>query len=163
MKKILISACLLGQNVRYDGANKLLQNDIIQRWIDQARLIPFCPEVAGGLPVPRRAAEIKQGDGYSVLQGKAEVMNNSGKNVTAEFICGAQQTLAICHKYSIKMAILTARSPSCANREIYDGSFLGNTISGSGVTAALLTQHGIRVYNQHELVDAEYFMKVEDI
>ncbi len=163
MHKILVSACILGESVRYDGKNNLLKNDSLHQWISQERVIPFCPEVACGMPVPRRAAEINGGDGHDVLAGSATVIDNAGFDVTDEFKSGAQQALAACNRHNIKIAILAQRSPSCGNNTIYDGSFSGTTIAGSGVTAALLTQHGIKVFNQTELHEAAHYLKELDL
>lgn len=158
MEKILVSSCLLGETVRYDGKNKLIENNILQQWINQQRVVSFCPEVAAGLSVPRIAAEISTGDGYEVIGGNAQVIDKAGHDVTHEFINGAQQALLACQQFDIKIAILSRRSPSCGNKTIYDGSFSGTLIPGAGVTAALLKQHGIEVFNQTELPEADIFL-----
>ena len=151
MKKILVSACLLGHPVRYDGRSKALDNSDLDALLAQDRIISFCPEVAGGLPVPRAAAEILPGDGNTVIAGQARVKTRDGTDVTDYFLAGAQQALALCRKHDITVAVLTESSPSCGSSQIYDGSFSRNAIPGSGVTAALLRQHGIKVFNQHQL------------
>lgn len=156
--KILVSSCLLGETVRYDGRNKLLENEILRQWIIQDRIISFCPEVAAGLTVPRIAAEISGGDGKNVLRGTGRVIDKSGHNVTDAFISGAMQALSLCKQFNIKIAILARRSPSCGNTTIYDGSFTGTTIKGAGVTAALLKQNEIHVFNQSELLEAETYL-----
>lgn len=158
MERILVSACLLGEAVRYDGKNNKVDDDLLQQWIDQHRVVSFCPEVAAGLAVPRIAAEISGGDGNDVLAGSAIVIDKTGHNVTGEFITGAQLALSICQQFDIKLAVLARRSPSCGNNLIYDGSFNGTTLSGVGVTTALLQQHDIRVFNQTELADAADFI-----
>ena len=158
MNKILVSSCLLGEAVRYDGKDHLLKNKILEQWIRQNSVVSFCPEVAGGMSIPRIAAEIIDGDGHDVLAGTASVLDKSGNNVTHEFTTGAQLALSMCNQLDIKMAILSRRSPSCGNKTIYDGSFTGSRISGAGVTAALLQQNGIRVFSQTELHDAAKFM-----
>ncbi len=154
MDKLLISACLLGNPVRYDGQAKLLNHAGLDGLLQQQRVIGFCPEVAGGLPIPRPAAEIRTGDGDSVLAGKAQVLTGNGEDVTGYFIAGAEQALELCRQHGIRIAVLTERSPSCGSELIYDGSFSRNTVSGSGVTSALLTQHGVRVFNQHQIDEA---------
>ena len=154
MQKILVSSCLLGELVRYDGKNKHIENKLLNSWIENNRVMSFCPEVSGGLPVPRIAAEIIGGDGNNVLAGSATVVDKAGNNVTDEFLSGAQQALSLCEKHNITIAILSKRSPSCGNKLIYDGSFNNQLREGAGVTAALLQQNGIRVFNQSELVDA---------
>jgi uncharacterized protein YbbK (DUF523 family) len=156
MQKILVSACLLGEAVRYDGKSLPQQHPLLEQWRSENRLVSFCPEVAGGLPTPRVAAEIDHGDGYDVLQQRAQVTDHAGQNVSAAFIKGAKLALDICRQQNITIAILSARSPSCGNDQIYDSSFSSQLKKGSGVTAALLRQHGISVFNQHsidEIVD----------
>ncbi len=154
MKKLLVSACLLGDPVRYDGQAKKLQHDALDQLVAQQRAIAFCPEVAGGLSVPRAAAEIQGGDGSAVIAGNARVTTGSGEDVSAQFIQGAQQALDLCRRHGIGIAVLTEFSPSCGSGTIYDGSFTRERVAGDGVTAALLRAHGIRVFNQHQLADA---------
>jgi uncharacterized protein YbbK (DUF523 family) len=151
MKKILVSACLLGNPVRYDGRSKALNNTELDALLDQQRVVSFCPEVAGGLTVPRAAAEIQAGDGHAVIVGQARVRTGDGADVTDYFVSGAQQALALCGEHDITVAVLTESSPSCGSGKIYDGSFSRTAVPGSGVTAALLRQHGIKVFNQHQL------------
>lgn len=151
MSKLLISACLLGDPVRYDGRAKGLRHPGLARLIAQDRVIGFCPEVAGGLPVPRPAAEIRAGDGNRVIAGEARVVTVSGDDVSKSFLAGARQALALCREHGIRVAVLTESSPSCGSGQVYDGSFRRNAIGGSGVAAALLRQHGIKVFNQFEL------------
>ena len=151
MKKILVSACLLGHPVRYDGRSKALDNSDLDALLAQDRVISFCPEVAGGLPTPRAAAEIHVGDGNSVIAKMARVKTGDGTDVTDSFLSGAQQALALCHEHGITVAVLTETSPSCGSGQVYDGSFNRSAVPGSGVTTALLRQHGIKVFNQHQL------------
>ena len=151
MKKILVSACLLGNPVRYDGRPKALHNSDLDALLAQDRIVSFCPEVAGGLPVPRAAAEIQAGDGYAVIVGRARVRTGDGTDVTDYFVSGAQQALALCREHNITVAVLTESSPSCGSVQVYDGSFNRSAVPGSGVTTALLRQHGITVFNQHQL------------
>lgn len=160
MEKILISACLLGQPVRYDGKSLNQQNTQLDIWKKQNRVVAFCPEVVGGLSTPREPAEIiandvgtyhsQPVDGAAVLKTMAQVKTINGQDVSAEFIKGAQLALKQCQQHNIQFALLSARSPSCGNEKIYDGSFNGQLIDGQGVTAALLTQHGIAVFNQFQ-------------
>lgn len=142
---ILISACLLGQKVRYDGKHNSKQNAWIRHWQQQGRLIPICPEMAGGLPTPRPPAEIIAGSGQHVLRQQAEVRTHTGDNVTDAFTLGAQRALALAQQHNCQLAILTERSPSCGSEWIHDGQFGPGLIPGEGVTTALLRQHGIRV------------------
>lgn len=150
---LLVSACLLGDPVRYDGKAKLLAHEGLQQLQRAGLLVAFCPEVAGGLPVPRAAAEILGGDGADVLAGRAGVTTGNGEDVSDCFVAGAERALALCRKYGITSALLTEGSPSCGSSRIYDGSFSRHSIAASGVTTALLRQHGIRVFSQHQ-VDA---------
>lgn len=154
MNRILLSACLLGHPVRYDGKSKTLLDSALDQLLAQDRVISFCPEVAGGLPVPRAAAEIHAGDGAAVIAKRAWVKTQDGTDVSKYFLSGAQQALALCLQHSITIAVLTESSPSCGSSQIYDGSFTRSPIPGSGVTAALLNQHGVRVFSQHQLGEA---------
>lgn len=149
---ILVSACLLGHSVRYKGdacPQALLLAPELRPY-----LLPFCPEVAGGLPTPRLPAEISGGSGSDVWQGAAAVINSSGREVSASFRRGARLCLRLIRQYDIRFAILKQRSPSCGTAEIYDGSFSGGKIRGAGVTAALLAQAGVTIYNEEELTPA---------
>lgn len=141
--KILVSACLLGVNCRYDGGNSRNENAIKRFQTDE--LVPVCPEEAGGLPTPRPPVEIVGGDGNDVLDGKAKVMTAEGADKTEEFLKGAQHALALAQSQGATCVILKAKSPSCGCGAIYDGSFSGTLISGDGVTTALLKRHGIEV------------------
>jgi uncharacterized protein YbbK (DUF523 family) len=143
MQKILISACLLGQPVRYDGKHKQQLHQRLQTWQKAGRLIAVCPEVAGELPTPRDPAEI--------APGQRIVMTNHGEDVTEAFLAGSQRALELAQKNKVRVAILKARSPSCGSTEIYDGNFCGKAIPGMGITAELLTLHGIRVFNEESI------------
>ena len=154
LPKLLVSACLLGNPVRYDGKAKNLDHDGLGQLLEQGRVIGFCPEVAGGLAVPRPAAECVAGDGDAVIAGSARVETRAGEDVTDYFLAGAKQALTLCRQHDITVAVLTETSPSCGSGQIYDGSFSRQPIVASGVTTALLRQHGIRVFNQHQLDEA---------
>ena len=150
--KILISACLLGHAVRYDGKGKPLAHPAIARWRDEGRLVTICPEMAGGLPVPRPPAEISDGAfGLDVLEGRARVVEVTGADVTAPFIAGAARALALAKEEGCAYALLIDGSPSCGSVAIYDGSFSGTKQSGQGVTAALLRQAGIAVFSPADI------------
>ena len=153
MQKILVSRCLLGHRVRYDGGASG-PFDQLQQWIAEGRVVPLCPEVAGGLPTPRAAAEIPGGQGVEVLDGSARVITTEGDDVSAEFLSGARQALALVQQHDIRIAVLKANSPSCGNLLTYDGTFSGVKVSGEGVTAALLSRHGVRVFNESQLAEA---------
>ena len=151
--KVLVSRCLLGHRVRYDGGASGPYAQLAQ-WQAEGRVIALCPEVAGGLPTPRAAAEIPGGQGVEVLAGKAAVITTEGEDVTEAFVSGARQALALVERHGIRLAILKANSPSCGNRLTYDGSFSGTKVEGQGVTAALLTRAGVQVFSELELEEA---------
>lgn len=154
MAKLLLSACLAGNPVRYDGASKPQHHETLQSLIHSDRVVAYCPEIAGGLGVPREAAEIQGGSGIQVIDGLARVVTNSGQDVTGAFIQGAQQALEICQREKVSVAILTEKSPSCGSSMTYDGSFTRTLRAGSGATAALLQRHGIRVFNEQQIDQA---------
>jgi len=153
MEKILVSRCLLGHRVRYDGGASG-PFDLLEQWIEEGRVVPLCPEVAGGLPTPRAAAEIPGGQGGEVSDGIAAVITTDGEDVSAQFLEGARQALELVQKHGIRVAVLKANSPSCGNLLTYDGTFSGVKVSGEGVTAALLKRHGVRVFSELELAEA---------
>ena len=149
--KYLISACLAGYSVRYDGKHCLHQ--AIKQLLDAKQAVVVCPEVAGGLSTPRHAAEIVGGDGSDVLKGQAKVMTHTGEDVTQSFITGAHQALKLAQLHQVTHVVLKAHSPSCGSSLIYDGTFTGKKIQGLGVTAALLQQHGFQILNEDEFLD----------
>jgi len=153
MRKILISRCFLGENVRYDGGNQLLLNHHIELWKNQQRLIAICPEVSGGLSVPRSPAEFNQSNG--------KIYTVDGEDVSAAFHRGAQQALALCKKYGIRFALLKESSPSCGSKLIYDGTFTNRKISGQGVTASLLLENGIKVFSENSIEQLADLLKTE--
>lgn len=151
--KVLVSRCLLGHRVRYDGGASG-PYALLAQWQAEGRVIALCPEVAGGLPTPRAAAEIPGGQGVEVLAGKTAVITTEGEDVTEAFVSGARQALALVERHGIRIAILKANSPSCGNRLTYDGSFRGVKVEGQGVTAALLTRAGVQIFSELELEEA---------
>ncbi|MBC9252658.1 purine-nucleoside phosphorylase [Pseudomonas alcaligenes] len=153
MEKLLVSRCLLGHKVRYDGGAHG-PYDLLQQWQDEGRIVALCPEVAGGLPTPRPPAEIPGGQGVQVLDGSRPVLTDLGMDVTAEFVAGAEIALRLARQHGLRVAVLKARSPSCGNLQNYDGSFSGNLVAGEGVTAALLRRNGVRVFNETQLAEA---------
>lgn len=159
MEKILISACLLGRKVRYDGKASTVCGDHIAQWSKQKRLVAICPEVAGGLSVPRPPAEIVGGSGEDVLDGRARLVTEDGQDVTEAYLSGARQTLLLAREHDVVMAILKARSPSCGSSIIYDGSFSKQKRPGMGVTAALLRREGIAVFSDEELDEAQKYLQ----
>lgn len=137
--KILVSACLLGENCKYSGGNN--RSEHVLRFVKGHEIFPVCPEVMGGLPVPRPPAEIVNG----------VVMNTEGVSVDKEFRLGAQKALAIALENQVDLAILQSRSPSCGPKAVYDGSFSKRLIPGMGIFAAMLKEHGIRVIDLEDL------------
>lgn len=144
---ILISACLLGKDCRYDGRSKLDKN--VLKFAKVNKTIPVCPEVLSGLPTPRPTAEITGGDGNDVLDNKASVMQiKTGAEVTAQFIKGAEKVLKLCEDNNIRLAIFKERSPSCGVRQIYRN---GIPVDGMGVTTAALVRKGIKVFSEENV------------
>ena len=154
LPRVLVSACLLGQPVRYDGRDSG-HPDLLQRGQAEGRVVPLCPEVAGGLPTPRPPAEIPGGQGAAVLDGQAQVVTVTGLDVSEAFLAGARQALALVREHGIRVAVLKAGSPSCGNRLTYDGTFSGVKVPGEGVTTALLRREGVLVFSELELEDAQ--------
>ncbi|MGQ9533033.1 MAG: DUF523 domain-containing protein [Desulfotomaculales bacterium] len=147
--RFLVSACLAGHPCAYDGRART--HPLAARLVREGRAIPVCPEVLGGRPTPRPPAEIRNGAGHEVLAGRARVVDSTGADVTAAFLRGARATLAIARRHGITTAILKSRSPSCGCGLIYDGTFTGELRAGHGVTAALLLDHGLRVFTENEM------------
>ncbi|SEH02842.1 Uncharacterized conserved protein YbbK, DUF523 family [Nonomuraea solani] len=160
MEKILVSACLMGRKVRYDGGAKTSSDTLLAGWREEGRLVTFCPEVAGGLPVPRPAAEIEGGaGGAAVLSGAARVLATDGSDVTAEFLAGARAALDAARAHGVRLAVLKEGSPSCGVLAVYDGSFAGHRTPGQGVTTALLERHGIRVFSEDQVTEAAGYLR----
>lgn len=141
--RVLVSACLLGQPVRYDGQSKGIVSDWLTALGVEGRTLAFCPEVAGGLPTPRPPAE-RQGE---------RVLTASGLDVTTEFDRGAELALALCQAQGIRFALLKEGSPSCGSGRIYNGRFEGVSVTGEGKTTALLRRHGINVFSEDQLAE----------
>jgi uncharacterized protein YbbK (DUF523 family) len=154
---ILVSACLLGIACRYDGRSYPAAG--LRDLGALGRLLPFCPEVAGGLTTPRPPAEIKGAhaglDGHAVLDGRSRVMGVDGTDVTVHFAAGAEAALALARRMGIRRAILKAGSPSCGAGRIAGGAFDGTLVPGDGVTAALLKRAEIQVITEEDLVGGE--------
>lgn len=139
-EKILVSACLLGHHVRYDGKIKEV-SEKIKKLFEEYEVIPICPEMDGGLPMPRPQNEIV-GD---------IVMNIEGKDVTENFVKGAKKALEIARLNNVKKAVLKQSSPSCGTKTVYNGKFEGVKIKGMGITAKYLSQNGITVLGEDDL------------
>jgi len=159
MVRVLVSACLMGERVRYDGAKVPCNSAILNRWKDYGLIVPFCPEVAGNLPVPRPPAEIIKGTGTDVLKKNTGVFNINGQDVTENFIKGAGKALEVARKMQITIAVLKDGSPSCGKTSIYDGSFSGSKRPGNGVTTALLEKNGISVFSENEIKKAAAYLE----
>lgn len=149
MGKKIVSACFAGIHCRFDGRHNRI--DEILEMIRRGEAVPVCPEQMGGLATPRPPAEIVGGDGEDVLDGKAKVVDNQGRDVTEAFLRGAYEALAVAKAVGAEEAILKERSPSCGSCTIYDGTFSGMKKPGAGVTAALLRRHGIRVVSEETM------------
>ncbi|MFE6975478.1 DUF523 domain-containing protein [Streptomyces sp. NPDC057682] len=143
MESVLVSACLRGVPCRFDRRGKASAG--VAEALEGRRVVAFCPEVAAGLATPRRPAEIVGGDGHDVLDGRARVVDDTGRDVTDAFLDGARRALAAARAGGCAEAVLMARSPSCGRGAVYDGTFGGVLREGDGVTAALLERHGITV------------------
>jgi len=143
MKRVLISACLVGLNTKYNGDNNF--NQIFADMVARGEAVPFCPEQAGGLTTPRNPSEIIGGDGEDVLNGKARVITDKGEDVTEAFLKGAKEALKLAQLIGADVAVLKSKSPSCGSKSVYDGTFSGKLREGMGVTAAYLQAHGIKI------------------
>ena len=149
--KILVSECLLGTPCRYDAKTSArLMEWFSEHGVASEDIIPVCPEVLGGLPTPRAAAEMK-GPVKAVLRGSATIETRTGRDVTAPFIKGANIALELALSNGACAALLKSKSPSCGIHRIYDGSFTGTLIEGSGLTATLLREAGIVLFDETEL------------
>jgi len=140
-ENILISACLVGKNVKYNGSNNLCP--YIDQLKEKYNLILICPEVEGGLLIPRNPAEII----------KDKVINSIGEDVTYNYNKGANIALEKAKKYNVKLAILKEKSPSCGSTKIYDGTFSHTLINKSGITADLLIKNNIKVVSELDILD----------
>ena len=136
---ILVSACLLGHNCKYNGGNN--DDPAVHRFLEGKDYVFFCPERSGGLSAPRQPSEIR-GD---------RVYSKAGEDVTEEFRQGAEKALAFCKRNGVTRAILKARSPSCGVHAVYDGTFSGKVVPGMGVTARLLQENGIQLMDEEDI------------
>jgi uncharacterized protein YbbK (DUF523 family) len=160
VERILVSACLLGAKVRYHGGDASSSHPTLRRWWEEGRLVPVCPEVDGGLPTPRPAAEIAgSGGGATVIALLAPVRTASGADVTGAFVTGARRALETAQQQGIRLAILKDGSPSCGSSFVYDGSFSGRRVTGVGVTTALLRANGVQVFSETEIDAAEAWLE----
>jgi uncharacterized protein YbbK (DUF523 family) len=146
---IVLSACLAGVACTYEAQPKTREWAL--RLVAAGRAVPVCPEVAGGLGIPRPEAEIQGGDGADVIDGRSRVVNVDGDDVTENYLAGARLAAAAAHRAGSRVAILKARSPSCGCGVIYDGSFSGAKRAGDGVTAAVLKREGVSVVTDEDV------------
>jgi len=141
--RVIVSACLAGVACTHEAEAKT--RDWAVRLVAEGRAVLVCPEVAGGLPIPRPAAEIVGGDGADVLGGRAQVISETGEDVTQNYLAGARKAAEAARGVGAHLAILKARSPSCGCGAIHSGNFDGEMLAGDGVTAAILKQEGLEV------------------
>ena len=158
MIRVLVSACLLGERVRYSGADARSAHPILAQWLSDDRVVPFCPEVAGGLGVPRPAAEIRGAGGVAVVDRIARVVTATGTDVTEPLLRGAHHALETAVAANVRLAVLKDGSPSCGSSVIHDGSFTGHRRPGQGVTTALLEREGIRVFSEEQMSEAALYL-----
>ena len=145
---IIVSACLLGFNCRYDGESRP-DEDLLSSALRKL-FVPICPEQLGGLPTPRAPSEIIGGDGLDVLEGRSRILSSSGNDVTNCFLRGANEVIRIVELLDVSTAIMKEKSPSCGVCYIKKN---GSTAKGSGVTSALLAKRGIRVISSDRIRD----------
>ena len=143
METLLISACLMGYNCKYNGGNNALPPEVLAALRERYRLIPVCPEAAGGLPTPRVPSERRGGS----------VVTRDGRDVTAAFRRGAEIAGKLAERYGARLALLKSNSPSCGSGTVYDGSFTGTLTPGDGVTAEYLKNKNLTIfYNYSSLL-----------
>jgi uncharacterized protein YbbK (DUF523 family) len=147
--RIVISACLAGVACTHEAEAKT--REWAMRLVAEGRAILVCPEVSGGLPIPRPAAEIVDGDGADVVDRRARVISETGDDVTQNYMVGARTALDAARAGAANLAILKARSPSCGCGQIHDGKFKGGLRAGDGVTAAMLKREGIEVVSDEDI------------
>lgn len=152
MERVLVSACLVGAPVRYDGRAKDPGSALLRLWAGEGRLVALCPELAGGFAVPRAPAEIAPGGtGAGVLAGAARILDRSGQDVTAGFLDGAAAAVRLVRETGCRFALLTEGSPSCGVARIHAGRFDGVTRPGEGVVTAALRQAGVAVFSHEDI------------
>ncbi|MGI5824026.1 MAG: 2-thiouracil desulfurase family protein [Bacillota bacterium] len=159
-KPILVSRCLVGEPCRYNGETKADERvtKFLQNKTEGMDYILVCPEVSGGLPIPRSPGEIENGDTEGVFAGTAKVIGKNGEDYTAEFLKGAEKVLKIAEENGARIALLKERSPSCGSHQIYDGTFSGKELNGMGVCAYLLKKRKMRIYSEGNFNDFLKYM-----
>ena len=144
---ILISACLIGMNCKYDGGNNY--REIALDLVKSGKAIPICPEQLGGLTTPRNPSEIKN------IDGKKYVFNNKNEDVTNQFVKGAMEVLKLAKELNVKKVILQSRSPSCGVGKIYSGNFDGKLVDGNGILAQMLIDNNIEVIDIEDYIEGK--------
>ena len=147
--KVLISACLLGDNVKYSGGNNLKPELVTLLEKYNVKIVKICPECFAGLPIPRVPSEIRED----------KVFSKDGRDITEEFLSGAEKTYQVAKRKQVVFAILKERSPSCGSSYIYDGSFSGNVIQGQGLTAKKLSKENIIIFSEENLKEIEKYLE----
>ena len=150
---ILVSACLLGHKVKYNGGSN--DDALLQACSARGRFVAM-------LPVPRPPMEIQYGTGRKLLEGRARAVDATGRDLTSSLLLGAQKILRIAEAYHAEVAILKDGSPSCGVHRIYDGSFSGRKIRGAGAATELLRQHGLTVYSESDMTEARLQQLIEE-
>ena len=156
MNKVLVSACLLGEVVRYDGRHNLFSHPLLEKLKHEDRLVTICPEVAGGLSVPRP---------YSTIARRipVEVITDDGEDVTPQFVLGAELTAELAKREGCVAALMKADSPACGNRDVLGAAFSGKEASGAGIAAQELIESGIPVFNESEINRLEAMLEELDL
>lgn len=147
---ILVSSCLAGLKVRYNGTHSL--DDRVAKLIEENKAVTVCPELLGGFSTPREPAEIIGGDGEDVLDGVAKVVEKSGKDVTELYLKGAYAALEMAKNINATLVVLKENSPSCGSTTIYNGEFKSKKVVGNGVTSSLLKRNGFKVISEEQFV-----------
>ncbi|MBZ8142117.1 purine-nucleoside phosphorylase [Rubrivivax gelatinosus] len=161
--RVLVSACLLGEAVRWDGGHRRLDAALLRQWQAEGRVVGFCPECAAGLPVPRPPAEIEPGaDAAAVLAGRARVLTQDGADQSAAFVAGAEAAWQAARDAGAVAALLKDASPSCGSRCVHDGRFAGATVPGRGVAAQRLAAAGLVVFAETEIEAAQRWLQAQD-
>lgn len=150
---IVVSACLLGENVTYRGDSN--KNEELIQLLKHYDIIKVCPEVMGGLSIPRNPSEIKS---FNPLM----VVSHQSVDVTEQFLKGSIQALEKIKNHNVKIAILKANSPSCGNEYVYDGTFSSSLVEGSGVFASMLKGMGMKVFNEKQIEEIKEYLREED-
>lgn len=143
--RVLVSACLLGAEVRHHGGAATVEHPVLRRWREERRIVGVCPEIAGGLPAPRPPSEIRG----------VRVVTIEARDVTAAFHIGANMAVQVARELGIRVAVLKSRSPSCGTGQIYDGTFSGRLVPGDGITAAALRAEGVQVFDETQIEEAD--------